>query len=404
MQQIKNFFYLRENQNSNYTSFQKRLILLFILVFILFFSLLPNVFAEVQDKPEIKAESAILVDISTGQILYQNNPHSKRPVASLTKIIAAIIILEENKTGDEVVASERAAEMGESEIYLYPGDKLSVEQLLYALLLKSANDAAIALAEFNSGSVEAFVRKMNLKAKDIGALDTAFKNPHGLPEEGHFSTANDIALFSRYALRNPLFAKIVATQNYILQMDDRDVFLENRNKLIGINPIIKGVKTGHTNSAGYCLVTSADKNKLSLLSVVLNSPNEEIMYKDAETILDYGFNNFQYNKIINKDQAYQQFKVPEYIDKYGFLVARNDLYLTTAGLNDPLVNLKVTKPKRLNLPIKKGQKLAEMEIYYRNKLIGRVDLITEKNYLKPSLWEKVKIKIFNFWRFIRSYL
>ncbi len=351
---------------------------------------------------EIKAESYILIDSNSGQILYQYNAQSKRPIASTTKIMTALVVLEENDFKDKVKISKKAEITGESEIYLKENQEVSVKDLLYSLLLESANDASIALAEHVAGNVDNFVKKMNNKAKNIGATDTHFANPHGLPGEDHYSTAYDLAVISRFALKNPKFVKIVSTEFYNFKIDNRNISLENRNKLIGMVPYINGIKTGHTFSSGYCLVASAQKNNLNLISVVLKSPMEEVLFQNSREILDYGFENYKKTKVINKGEAYQKFKVPEFIDKYGFLVANNEFFLTTTGKDDKNVKIKIREPKKIKLPIKKGQKLAVAEIYYGQKLEGRVDLVTEKEYRKPNLKERIFIKLIKMMKYIKK--
>ncbi|MGI9951851.1 D-alanyl-D-alanine carboxypeptidase family protein [Moorellaceae bacterium AZ2] len=245
-------------------------------------------------EPQIQAESAVLMDALTGQVLWSKNPHERLPQASTTKITTAIVALERGNLTDLVRASKKAAEVGEASIYLEEGETLTLEELMYALLLRSANDAAVAIAEHIGGTEEEFVKLMNEKAREIGAQNTHYANSHGLSAPGHYSSAYDLALIARYALQNPKFREIVATKETTIPWPGKpwDRLLVNNNQLLWgyyAYPGADGVKTGYTREAGQVLVASATREGRQLIAVVMHSPNR---YREASLLLDYGFEHF----------------------------------------------------------------------------------------------------------------
>lgn len=256
------------------------------LVVLLLLFLIP---AEAEAKePAIKAKSAVLLDGSTGRILFEKNAGLRLPPASTTKVLTAILALEKGEPGKIITVSSHAAATGEATLGLSKGDQLSFEDLLHGALLKSANDASVALAEAVAPSEEEFVGLMNLKARSLGAGNTTFYNTNGLPHDGHLTTAYDLAVITRYALRNPTFAEIVSKKYYIVAWQDKSWKrrIKNTNLLLWSYPNATGVKTGTTDKAGKCLIASARKGTNELIAVVLNSPDR---YQEARGLLEYGF-------------------------------------------------------------------------------------------------------------------
>lgn len=242
--------------------------------------------------PTLKARAAVLIDAETGQTLYAKNAHQKLPPASLTKIVTAIIVLERCRLDDAVKASPRAVNTQPSSMHLRVGEAVTVRDLLYALMLRSANDAAVALAEHTAGSVEAFAKLMNAKAQEIGAKNTHFVNPHGLHHPQHLSTAYELALIARYAMGNETFREIVKTPYYIVErsLNQEDLWMVNKAKFLQQYPYAEGVKTGYTNPAGFCFVGAASKEGRRLITVVLNSPQREA---DTIALMEHGFNDWE---------------------------------------------------------------------------------------------------------------
>ncbi len=240
--------------------------------------------------PYVTAHSAILMDAQTGDILYERDAYTQRPNASTTKILTAIVALELADLDEVTTISEKADKVGESSLHLNKDDRLKLGELIEGALVKSGNDACVAIAEQTAGSLDNFIRLMNLKAASLGAYNTNFTNPHGLPDKNHYSTAYDLAIIARYGLNIPEFSNIVqtkvATVNY--EHPQKNQVVNNTNKLLYNYALANGVKTGTTNAAGKCLVASASKNGRRLISVVLNAPDR---FGDAQRLLEWGFNN-----------------------------------------------------------------------------------------------------------------
>ena len=253
--------------------------------------------------PEIRADAAVLADLDTGQVLFVHKPSERRPIASLTKIMTALIVGERTDPTDVVTVSDEAASgrlAGISGLGLVPGERVRVNELLYALLLQSANDAAVALAEHVSGSVDAFVDDMNARAERLGLSRTMFTSPNGLDDDG-FSSAGDLVRLTRAAYRSHGFASIVATRFHtVTSLDEPPRIVQNRNVLLWLYPGAIGVKTGFTSSAGFCVVAAAGREGMRLLAVVLGEPAEP--FSDAAALLNYGFAAFDRRALVEQGE------------------------------------------------------------------------------------------------------
>lgn len=257
---------------------------------------------------DLNAGSAVLMDYTTGQVLYRKNPFMQRPPASTTKILTSIIAIEKGNLQRKIIASRTAARADGSSIYLRAGESHSLKELLYGILLNSGNDASIAVAENLAGSESKFAEWMTAKAVQIGAVDSHFKNCNGLPDKEHYSTAYDLAIIARYALRNPVFADIVKTKRKLIPWPGNPFkrILINHNKLLWRYQFADGVKNGYTTEAGRCLVSSATKDGRRLIVVVLKSKD---LYGDSTKLLDYGFKNYQLLTTITPFQTSMKFNV-----------------------------------------------------------------------------------------------
>jgi D-alanyl-D-alanine carboxypeptidase (penicillin-binding protein 5/6) len=242
--------------------------------------------------PQVQARAAILMDAETGQVLHAKNAYKPLPPASITKVMTAIVVLERCDLEAVVKASERAVRTKASSMHLRVGETVKVRDLLYALMLRSANDAAVALAEHTAGSVEAFAALMNEKAKSLGAKRTCFVNPHGLHDPRHLSTAYDLALITRHAMENETFRAIVQAPYYIVErsINQDDLWMVNKTKFLQQYPYAEGVKTGYTRQAGFCFAGSAYRDGRRLITVVLNSPQREA---DTIALMEHGFNDWE---------------------------------------------------------------------------------------------------------------
>ena len=238
------------------------------------------------------ASSEAVLDIDSGRTLVCNNCHEKRLIASITKIMTATVVIENSNLNDIVNVSSKAAGTGGSRIGLHTNDKISVNDLLYGLMLYSGNDTAVALAEHVGGSVDGFAEMMNKKAEELHLINTSFKTPHGLDKEGHYTTAYELALLSDYALHNETFAKIVNTKTATITINGNPKTVNNTNELLGNLNGVYGIKTGFTNGANRCLVTACKRNDLDIICVVLGADTKKFRTTDSTKLIEYTFSNF----------------------------------------------------------------------------------------------------------------
>lgn len=268
-----------------------------IMILYLFFMLGSAVPAQAEVVPAVTAEAAVVMDLDSGKVLYGKNEHERRPPASLTKVMTGYLAVKQSNLQQIVTVSEIAAATGESSLNLKTNDQLTFENLLYGALLKSANDACVALAEQMAGSEAAFVQNMNIQACLLGCSDTNFCNSNGLPAENHYSSAYDLAVMARAAMQNEIFANIVQQQQYRVRwMDGRQLVVRNTNRLLREYPGAIGVKTGTTNEAGQCLIAVAEKEGNRIIVVVLKSKNR---FFDAVALLDYGLSSERKSGILS---------------------------------------------------------------------------------------------------------
>lgn len=326
--------------------------------------------------PTVEAGSTVLFDLDSGELLFGRRAEKRRPVASTTKIMTALLVLEAAEPGDVVTASATAASQEGSLLGLRPGERISVRRLLMALLLQSANDAAVALAEHVAGSVEDFVAQMNATARQLGARDTRFASPNGLDDRG-YSTASDMALITAEAYDEPTFAKVVARDAARIPSPQGDPrFIQNRNALLWLYEGAIGVKTGYTSAAWFCLVGAAEREGLRLGTVVLASPDEA--FSDAAALLNYGFEAFERREVVEEGDAFG----PVEIDGVGVeLVADDELELLVRSTSD-LDEVVFLRPD-VELPLAEGATVGEVVIRAGDRDLGAVPLVTAEEVRAP---------------------
>ena len=251
-------------------------------------------------EPTINSRAAIVYERSSGKILYGKEENEKRKMASTTKIMTAIVVLENTNLDDIVTISSKAAGTGGSRLGLHKDDKISIQDLLYGLLLCSGNDAAVALAEHVSGDLSNFANMMNSKATSLGLSSTHFVTPHGLDDDNHYTTAYELALITNYALKNDVFANLVKTKTYTISINNHPKTLSNTNELLGNLDGVYGVKTGFTNGANRCLVTAVKRNNMDIICIVLGADTKKDRTKDSINLINYSFNNFKMVNIKEK--------------------------------------------------------------------------------------------------------
>lgn len=326
---------------------------------------------------DISARSAIVIDSLSGRVLYEKNSREHLPMASTTKIMTGLLACESGKMSDIVTVSPVASGTEGSSLWLKIGEKMSLENLTYGLMLKSGNDAAVAIAEYLAGSVDAFSLLMNKRAKEIGVIDTCFKNPNGLAEEEHFTTAYDLAQISRVAMQNEQFAKIVSTKEKTIpwEGEEWDRVLKNHNKMLWQYEGCNGIKTGFVKKSGRCLVTSAKRGKTSIICVTLNAPSD---WSDHKVMLDSCFNKFSSKVVCKKGEKMGDFIYDEKKKKSVALVAEK-AFLVAVTDND---NIKTQIEYKNNRIIKKGSVGAIMHVFVNDEKLGSVNLVYRKSIKK----------------------
>lgn len=341
---------------------------------------------ETNNEPKkIYAYSALLMDKKTGRVLWEKKGLEKRAMASTTKIMTCIMALELCELDEIVEVSKNASKAPRVKLYIKPGEHYYLEDLLHALMLVSSNDVAVAIAEHVAGSTEEFCKIMTNKAKEIGAINTCYKTPNGLDAEGHYTTAYDLALITRYALDNEKFLKIINTpEKSFTEIDSGKQFsVNNKNAFLNMYDGANGVKTGYTSQAGYCFVGSVKHEELELISVVLASGwvnNKTYKWSDTKKIMNYGFDNFETKMVLTKDKHICQIDVDKGINKNIDVLTSRDVEITLSK-NETIDILYNVEPN-LIAPIEIGQNVGEAEIYIDGKYYDSIPLISNTRVKK----------------------
>lgn len=368
--------------------------IVFILISLFSFIFIKNVSAV---EMEISAKSAILVDFNTGKVLYSKNENEPLAMASMTKVMSMLLIMEKIDDGslkydDIVEISTESSSMGGSQIFLNPGDKYKVIDLLKGVAMASANDAVVALAEKTYGSKEHFIEAMNKKAESLGLKNTHFVNVHGLDEEGHYSSAYDMSVMARELLKHEKILDFTRVyEEYLTKPDGSQIWLVNTNKLVRFYDGVDGLKTGFTQNAGYCLTATGKKNNLRLISVVMGEESIEKRSSDTVKLLNYGFNTFKVNLIKNKSEILGKVNVQKGKKENVDVVLVNDLIeLLNASDKPSNYKFKILVDK-ITAPVKKGDVIGKVKVLDDNGvLISQVDITVNENVLKANLWDLFK--------------
>ncbi len=348
----------------------------------------------------LESGSAILIEQTTGQILYSHNSHEKLRPASVTKIMTILLIMEAIDNGqisltDEVPCSDNASSMGGSQIWLEPGETLTVDEMLKSICVSSANDCSVAMAEYIAGSEEAFVALMNKRAEELNMNNTTFKNCHGLDEDGHVTTAYDISLMSQELLNNHPSITNYSTI-WMDSLRDGTSELLNTNKLINSYSGITGLKTGSTSLALYNLSASASREGFSLIAVIMKGPTSAIRFSEAQKLLDYGFNTYSFNSFGNKDEIIGNLPVHKGISDSVEIVLENNLSSVFKKGEESKVEQIITIPDTLEAPILEGEKIGEISYTLDGSIICNVNLIANNSIEKRSLLNTFSI-LFKNW-------
>ncbi len=334
----------------------------------------------------LTAHSAILIDADTGRVIFEKNPDAREYPASMTKMMTCILSLEYTKPDDKITISPEAVGVDGSSLYLQKGDVMTMQELRQGMMLVSGNDAAVAIACAVKQSVPAFVELMNAQAQKIGALNTHFANPNGLPNDNHYSTARDMALIAQYGWRMPAFRAIVDKKEadiHWLEPKDKHFVCYNTNHLLWRYPYANGIKTGYTEEAGGCLAASATKDGTTLIAVVMHASNAEDRFTEAQELLAYGFTQ------VHDQLAHKKEQLTRTLHVHGGEVAsikvmpENDIYYPIKkDENSQAFSCKMVLPNYLTAPVKKGDVVGKVEILYQKKIIGSVPIIAQETSKK----------------------
>ena len=361
-----------------------------ILIFIFLLMSIPMVKAEVEDLAP-NAKSAIMIEASTGEILFQKNKDEKLAPASMTKMMSMILIMEEIENGnlkwDEMITtSERASSMGGSQIFLKAGEKMSVEDLLKGVAITSGNDAVVALAERIAGSEEAFVKRMNARGKDLGLKNTNFVNATGLTADNHYSSSYDMSLIAKELVKHEKILEFTGTYEDYLRKDTKSPFwLVNTNRLVRFKEGVDGLKTGFTNEAGYCLTATMKKDGMRLITVVMKEETANKRSADTTKMLDYGFNVYMIQSILDEKTTIEKRKVELGKDLMTEIIPKENITILNKK-SDELKNITYkTNIDKIVAPVKKGDKVGTIDILEDNKVISTIDATVKNDIDKASI-------------------
>lgn len=338
------------------------------------------------------AKSAILIEQSTGQILYEKNSHEKIAPASMTKMMSLLLIMEDLDGGkikldDVVTVSKNASSMGGSQILLEENEQMKVEDLIKGIAIASGNDAVVAMAEYISGTEGDFVKRMNSKAKELGLTDTNFKNCHGLDEVNHYSSAYDMSMIARELLKHEKILEYTSIyETYLREDTDRKIWLVNTNKLVRFKQGVDGLKTGYTKTAGYCLTATMKKDNMRVVATVMGEDSIDNRNGEVSSMLDYGFNQYKMKKYISKDKVLKTITNDKTKDNKIEIVPSSDVSILTKYGEElkPSYDIKIDN---LKTNVKKGEKVGSLTVKNNGKIVSKINLTVKEDVKKANLFE-----------------
>lgn len=342
---------------------------------------------KLNDEPKINSRSAVVIDRKSKAVIYGKNENVKKAMASTTKIMTAMVVIQNTNLNNTVEISKKSARTGGSRLGLNVGDKITVKDLLYGLLLRSGNDCAVALAEYVAGSVQEFSNLMNQNAQMLGLNNTHFITPHGLDEEEHYTTAYELAILTDYALNNEVFAQIVNTKSYTININENTKTLNNTNELLGNLNGVYGVKTGFTNGAGRCLVTSIKRGNLDIICVVLGADTKKDRTRDSAKLIEYTFN--KYEEINISEKVKESFESWNEINANRINIEKGESSKLELTLNDkdkiftyPIekgtednINIEINANLNLKAPVLENTNIGKIKVYYNAKELLEIDIL-----------------------------
>ena len=351
----------------------------------------------------VDAKSAILIEPVTGTVLYEKNPDEKFAPASVTKIMTMLLAMEAIDSGkisldDKITCSENAKSMGGSTMLLDTGEVRTVEDILKGIAIASGNDAAVAMAEFLSGSTDEFVKVMNERAKQLGMTNTTFKNCNGLPMEGHLTTARDISIMSLELLKHPTILKYSGTyMETISEGRKSPIELVNHNKLVRFFDGCDGLKTGFTQEAKYCISATAVRNGVRMLAVIMGAPTYKIRNRDASMLMNYGFSKYEGKKLFNKDDDVETIYLGKNTERYFIAKAKDDLFIVVLKGSDgePINKIVLDEEKD---SYSESETIGKCEVYLNEQKIGEVELYCDRDVEKGGFFDNLKYNMKNLFK------
>lgn len=362
-----------------------------ILILLLLFISIPLVKAEETEDLAPNAKSAIMIEASTGEILFQKNKDEKLAPASMTKMMSMLLIMEEIENGnlkwnEMITTSEKASSMGGSQIFLKVGEKMTVEDLLKGVAIASGNDAVVALAERVSGSEEQFVKRMNTRAQDLGLKNTNFINATGLTADNHYSSAYDMSLIAKELVKHEKILEFTSTYEDYLRKDTKSPFwLVNTNRLVRFKEGVDGLKTGFTDEAGYCLTATMKKDNMRLITVVMKEENTSKRSADTTKMLDYGFNIYMVQTILDEKTTIEKKKVELGKIITTEIVPKENITILNKKSDDQKNITYKTNINKIIAPVKKGDKVGTIDIIEDNNIISTIDATVKEDILKANI-------------------
>lgn len=373
----------------------KKMIISFFILFIILG--LKTTFAEEKNNLNLNARSCIVLDRTSKKVLFGKNEYNKVKMASTTKIMTATIILENCDLSETVTISKKAAGTGGSRLGLKTGDKITIRDLLYGLLLVSGNDAAVSLAETCSGSVAEFASLMNEKAKELRLNNTHFETPHGLDSDNHYTTAYELAILADYALNNSTFLNIVGTKHYTITINGYPKNLTNTNELLGSLSGVYGIKTGFTNGANRCLVTACKRGDMDIICVVLGCDTKNYRSSDSTKLINYAFDNFEYISI--EDLINKEFLKWNKENKNYFSIEKgisSSLQISISTIDTPIIPINKNEKsslkvdfyidKKLFAPVYKDSIIGKFKVYTSSETILKGNIISNQDVDKKNIF------------------
>ena len=376
----------------------KRKMLIFFIVFILLVSFTIPVFADNSEVEELElnARIALIYDRASGRVLYEKNGDKQTPMASTTKIMTAIVVLENTNLKDIVTIDSKSASIGGSRLGLKKDDKVTINDLLYGLMLRSGNDAASALAIYVGGSIQNFADMMNNKAEELGLTNSHFVVPHGLDDEGHYTTAHELAKITDYALKNETFKKVVSTSNTTISINGNLKQINNTNKLLNSVSGVYGVKTGFTNGAGRCLVTAWEKNDMDIITVIIGADTNNLRTTDTKKLIEYVEKNYELVNI--KEIIEEEFEKWKKINSGRIFVEKGsknsvELLLEEMNFENMIINktdinkidIKTDMLYSLKAPVKQNEIIGTLEVLVDGENISTLEIYNKEEIRKKEI-------------------